>query len=600
MLYLPFRIQSRPARLMLSAPARRQLTATKPPSPCERTAPDETLFQFTRGRFLTDEASELAQRHIRYDMNELACLAIRAAEVASDDGPRTCIGIEKMADGMHNKAIRFTMDNGFQAVGKVPNPNAGLPHLTTASEVATVDFMRNVLGTPVPKVLAWSSSTDNPVAAEYILMENARGVPLSSLWDQLGVSVKFKVLERVAAYQQIWSQVRFAQYGSLYYRSDLDRSVPSLQYTDKDGNRAVDERFAVGPSVSRQNVDDGRAALGFDRGPWDTVDDYERAIGEREAYCIRRMEQLPRSPIAIHYSGTYQPSRETKLFAIESYLKLVEYLLPEDEGISASCIWHDDLHVENVFVNPEDPSEICAFVDWQSTELAPLYHHTIEPYILDYNGPPLDGLLDRPKLADVKALFQDEHDQAVAARKAEALFTSMSLLALYRYLLHKTMPRLFKAVEFRQTDCFDLLLLARNLLVDGEATYLGLLAKQQEENWAGVSRISGTGGTKAPLTFSNDVLRKIRLDSAGASAAMALMGDVQRMIGSQYFQARGLVSHAQFAELDRILPKARDDFVRARARNDKEELELSRAWPFDLPDRGAQRTVIARPTRAHE
>ncbi|BDD56256.1 hypothetical protein MAP00_001730 [Monascus purpureus] len=590
MLYLPFRIQYRPARLMMIAQAR-QLTMTKPPSLCERTAHDGTFFQFTRGRFLTDEASELAKRYIRFDIDELARLAVRAAEAASN-GPRTCISIEKMADGMHNKAIRFTMDNGFQAVGKVPNPNAGLPHLTTASEVATMDFMSNVLGTPVPKVLSWSSSTDNPVAAEYILMENARGVPLSSLWDKLGAPVKFKVLEKVASYQELWSQVCFSQYGSLYYRSDLDQSSPNLQYTDKDGNHAVDERFAVGPSVSRPNVDDGRAKLDFDRGPWDTVDAYERATGEREAYCIKSMEQLPRSPIAIHYSGTYQPSRETKLFAIESYLKVVNFLLPEDEDISASCIWHDDLHVENVFVNPEDPSEIYAFIDWQSTELAPLYHHTIEPYILDYNGPALEGLLDRPKLADVKALFQDEHDQAVATRKAESLFTSMSLLALYRYLLHKTIPQLFKALEFRQTDCFDLLLFARNLLVDGEATYLGLLAKQQEENWAGVPRISRTG-TKAPLTFSHDVLRKIKCDSAGASAAMALMGDVQRMIGSQYFQARGLVSHAQFAELERILPKARDDFVRAHARNEKEELELSRAWPFDLPDRGAQRNATA-------
>jgi hypothetical protein len=38
--------------------------------------------------------------------------------------------------------------------------------------------------------------------------------------------------------------------------------------------------------------------------------------------------------------------------------KVVNFLLPEDEDISASCIWQDNLHVENVFVNPEDPSEI--------------------------------------------------------------------------------------------------------------------------------------------------------------------------------------------------------------------------------------------------
>ncbi|KAL3463479.1 hypothetical protein BJX64DRAFT_287228 [Aspergillus heterothallicus] len=205
----------------------RQLTTSKPPSPCERRAHDGTLFRFTRGRFLTNKASELAKRHIRFDVDKLARLAVRAAEAASN-GPRACISIEKMANGMHNKAIHFTMDNGFQAVGKVPNPNAGLRHLTTALEVATMDFMSNVLGTPVPKVLSWSSSTDNPVAAEYILMENARGVPLSSLWDKLDAPVKFKVLEKVASYQELWSQVCFSKYGSLYYRGDLDQSIPNL------------------------------------------------------------------------------------------------------------------------------------------------------------------------------------------------------------------------------------------------------------------------------------------------------------------------------------------------------------------------------------
>lgn len=131
---------------MMAAQVRRQLTTTAPPSPYKRTAAahDETLFRFTRGRFLTDEANELAKRHIRFNVDGLARLAVQAAEAASD-GPRTCIAIERLADGMHSKAIRFTMDNGFQAVGKVLTPNAGLPRLTTASEVATMDFVGHIL-----------------------------------------------------------------------------------------------------------------------------------------------------------------------------------------------------------------------------------------------------------------------------------------------------------------------------------------------------------------------------------------------------------------------------------------------------------------------
>lgn len=46
-----------------------------------------------------------------------------------------------MADGLYSKALLLTMDDGVQVIGKVPNPNAGIPRFTTASEVATMDFV---------------------------------------------------------------------------------------------------------------------------------------------------------------------------------------------------------------------------------------------------------------------------------------------------------------------------------------------------------------------------------------------------------------------------------------------------------------------------
>ncbi|KAL3485642.1 kinase-like domain-containing protein [Aspergillus germanicus] len=407
-----------PFRLLSKASLRtaRLLSSTRPESPSTRqaTVHDESLFHFTRGRFLTNESQESTQRHAPFNVDELAKLAVRAAEETSN-GRRECIDIEKLADGMHNKAIRFTMDDGFQVIGKVPNPNAGLPHYTTASEVATMDFMRSVLDTPVPKILVWNSSFDNPVAVEYILMENARGVSLSKIWNNLDVDLQFKVLKKIAMYQRAWSDISFSMQGSLYYSQD----------------------------ISQQNVDCGRAKLDFDRSPWRTVEDYERATGLRELSCVENTPQLPRSLIAIHYCGSYQPSRDKKVFAIQSYLKLVEHLIPEDDNVTTSHLWHDDIYVENMFVNPDDPSEIYAFIDWQSTELAPLYDHIIEPYILEYNGPPLDDLLERPELADIQALFQDEPGP-VAKRKPDSLLTKMFLVALYRFLLYKKMPRLFR------------------------------------------------------------------------------------------------------------------------------------------------------------
>jgi len=95
----------------------------------------DDVFNYTRGRFICDEAYEMSQRHVRFNVNELARLAAEAV------GTKTCVSIEKYPDGMYNKALLLTMDNGIQVVGKVPNPNAGKPHFTTASEVATMDFV---------------------------------------------------------------------------------------------------------------------------------------------------------------------------------------------------------------------------------------------------------------------------------------------------------------------------------------------------------------------------------------------------------------------------------------------------------------------------
>jgi len=61
----------------------------------------------------------MSQRHVRFNVNELARCA------AETVGARTCVSISKYPDGMYNKAMLLTMNNGSQVVAKVPNPNAG-------------------------------------------------------------------------------------------------------------------------------------------------------------------------------------------------------------------------------------------------------------------------------------------------------------------------------------------------------------------------------------------------------------------------------------------------------------------------------------------
>ncbi|KMU79580.1 hypothetical protein DIZ76_017642 [Coccidioides immitis] len=147
---------------------------------------NDEFFKFTRGRFIVDEVENLRKREIRFDMNSLARVA------ADSVGAARCIAIEKYPDGMFNKAFLMSMDDGREVIAKVPNPNAGVPHFTTASEVATMDFeARKILNTPAPRVYTWNSQAkSHPVGAEFIIMDKTEGVPLSQVWSTMKLPQK--------------------------------------------------------------------------------------------------------------------------------------------------------------------------------------------------------------------------------------------------------------------------------------------------------------------------------------------------------------------------------------------------------------------------
>ena len=51
------------------------------------------------------------------------------------------VRVLKFREGQYSKAFLLTFDDQSQLVAKLPNPNAGPAFFTTASEVATMDFV---------------------------------------------------------------------------------------------------------------------------------------------------------------------------------------------------------------------------------------------------------------------------------------------------------------------------------------------------------------------------------------------------------------------------------------------------------------------------
>ena len=96
---------------------------------------NQDFFRYTAGRFLFDEIKQMTCRRVQFDMNELVHIA------TSSTASRSCMAVRKLPEGQYSKAFLLTMDDGKRVIAKVPNPNAGRPHYTTASEVATMDFV---------------------------------------------------------------------------------------------------------------------------------------------------------------------------------------------------------------------------------------------------------------------------------------------------------------------------------------------------------------------------------------------------------------------------------------------------------------------------
>jgi hypothetical protein len=110
----------------------------------------------------------------------------------------------------------------------------------------------------VPNVLAYNTQAkSNDVGAEYIIMEKCGGIELGHVWDELIGKEKAEIVRQLATYSARLSKTKFLYYGSLYY----SRDIPDIKGTE------VDDTFSVGPTTSRDWVDDRRGEVDVDRGP---------------------------------------------------------------------------------------------------------------------------------------------------------------------------------------------------------------------------------------------------------------------------------------------------------------------------------------------
>ncbi|KAF7161918.1 hypothetical protein CNMCM5623_007333 [Aspergillus felis] len=523
---------------------------------------NDEFFKFTRGRFIVDEAENVRKRQIRFDLNRLASVA------ADSIGAAQCISIKKYPDGMSNKVFLMTMGDGREVVAKVPNPNAGVPHFTTASEVATMDFARKVLNTPVPCVYAWNSQgKSHPVGAEFIIMDKTKGVPLSHVWDTMKLPQKLQVILAMARLQKQWLSVSFSYYGSLYYARDVQ--PPADNHYVKDGKAVRDSEFAIGPATGRDWFDAGRSDLDIERGPWASLTQYLQAIGTRERKAIQSLK-APKQIALFCGPKLYRPNTEKKNTALGWYQQVVNALIPKDTAITRPLLWHDDLHDDNVFVDPDNPEKITGIIDWQSSHISPLFNHHPDPAFIGWDGlePETLDLAPRPKLS---GLSPEERSAAIHEYTVQNMFIG------WRKLMHAKNPDLYRVVDFRKTAAFGLIFLAHRMFEYGEAHFQSLLV-DLKDTWADLPAVPSD--VPFPFDFSEADVERIKRDSDAAVAGTELVAAVKETMGDLW-PDKGFVKHEQYYACKAALDEVKGQILEQLAETDEERAEYERYWPFE-------------------
>ncbi|CAG8004782.1 unnamed protein product [Penicillium salamii] len=530
---------------------------------CERscTIDDDYIEAHLNPNSRSNEKNELSNRYLKFNLEQLVKVAVNAC-----NGSKSCIKVTKCSEGLHNKAFILTMDNGSEVFAKLPNPNAGPPQFTIASEVATRELLRGVFNVPAPEILAWScDAAKNLVEAEYIIEEKAPGVRLGTVWNQWPRELKLRLITEVVEIENTLTTINFDRHGCIYFKDDLlSLTGEAKEIHASHVAPGALEKYSIGPLTSNELWSGVRRDMVLERGPWRDPREYVEALGRNEMAWIKS-HAVPRMN---HYrSSQIKELPEDGLALLKKYIDVAPHLVPPstDESGCANVLWHPDLHLDNIFVDP-DTHQITRIVDWQSASVAPLFYQSGVPRLCRYPGHVREGWVVPKRPENFESLNKNEQ------KRIDDDLESETLHKYYEAQVCKRAPQHWAVLQQQTVSIIrkpvwlvtgawenrDLFFLRESLM--------GLVA-----DWEDLFP-----GVPCPIGFSSDDVMfqaKEQENINGVGHMLTLFRD------QAVLPVDGMVDPKDFDIARENCRKFRDIFIRL-GKNDEERELYRNLWPF--------------------
>lgn len=304
-----------------------------------------------------------------------------------------------------------------------------------------------------------------------------------------------------------------------------------------------------------------------------------KALVQREIACLEKFPSFPRDTQQGIFGGPggYHPTKEAKLSVLRDFLKICPHLLPEEEKLSTGVLWHNDLHMHNIFVDSENPSQITSIIDWQGTPIYPMFLICHHPSLIEYEGPELDGF-SQPALPENIRTLDPE-----AKKAAKDLFLSQSLWLAYEIEVQKAAPELLHTFRHRDTLPGQILGMIGSTYDDGEPYVQSLLVDITEEHaWKQLVGVDENDNPSVlcPLKYSEQDVAKFKTEYAKWEKDIERKTRVLEEIGV-YTGWNGAVSPHDYNEVVRRLAVAKQNFLDRESANEEERAMWEKVWPFE-------------------
>jgi aminoglycoside phosphotransferase (APT) family kinase protein len=302
------------------------------------------------------------------DLSHIERIARR--ELHLDDAA-ACVA-EFFAQGGFNKLYLITT-NGGKWLMRVALPVD--PYRKTASEVSTMRFVRKNTSIPVPDVVAHEASNDNDLRFEWILMQFMPGVELEKHWRQLSMQQKEDMTKKLAQYQaELFSRddARFRSIGNIYQSNSDSQDIGSI----------------VSMSFFWRSGSDKGPSTASNRGPFPNSHAWLQArlhlMLATQSHLIATARDAISSAEAQHDSDNEDIIEDAEIAhsLATRLLALLPTIFPPDEPPGPTTLFHDDLHENNILVDP-DTGAITAILDWECVSFLPLWMACQPPALLN-------------------------------------------------------------------------------------------------------------------------------------------------------------------------------------------------------------------------